>query len=521
MRSALFSSCCSLSFLVLAPVVTLSACGSDASEGGGAGASGSIQAGTTGMGSTGGTGSSHTGSSGTSGGTGSSQTGSSGSGSGTGTTGTAGPATGTSGSAATSTTGTTGTSGSASTGTGGSASTGTSGSASTGTSGSASTGSTGTTGTSGSGSTPDASTGAGDASSSHGDAGGECRPAFASGVNVAWFTYAGDVPNPSISKFTSLYTNVYNAGGRVVRWWFHTDGTVTPGYTNGQATPITQSQINDVKSILDAAYNAGVAVNISLWAFDMLTGGNSKIPITDNMNLLTNDTDRQAYITNVLTPLVMALKGYHGLYSWEIFNEPEGMTIQNGWTTSAGGQEVDEKYIQITTNWFADAIHTADPNALVTVGSWTFLAVSPTVGTNYYSDSALIAAGTRAKGTLDYYQVHYYDNWGSAGGAEKVSPFQNPLSHWGLTDNKPVVIGEFWDIDTYANGTTNTVKSADLYTTLYGYNYAGAWAWQYANTDNPGPSTYPSNSEQTTWGPLMQTSIDNLYMAHPSAVVCQ
>lgn len=469
------------------PAVTLAACGSDASDGGGAGSSGS----------------SHTGSSGATGGSGTSGSTAGIGTSGTGGTGTAGPATGTTGSGSTG-------SGSGTT----AGSTGTSGTT-TGTSGS------GTTGTSGSGPIADASTGPSDASSSRGDAAVECRPQFASGVNVAWFTYAGDVPNPNISKFTSLYTNVYNAGGRVVRWWFHTDGTVTPGYTKGQATPITQSQISDVKSILDAAYSAGVAVNISLWAFDMLTGGNSKIPITDNMNLLTVDADRQAYITNVLTPLVTALKGYHGLYSWEIFNEPEGMTTQNGWTTSAGGQEVDEKYIQITTNWFADAIHTADPNALVTVGAWTFLAVSPTVGTNYYSDSALIAAGGKPKGTLDYYQVHYYDNWGSAGGAEKVSPFQNPLSHWGLTDNKPVVIGEFWDIDTYASGTSTTVKSADLYTTLYGYNYAGAWAWQYANTDNPGPADYPSNGEQTTWGPLMQASINSLYTAHPAAVACK
>ncbi len=209
-----------------------------------------------------------------------------------------------------------------------------------------------------------------------------CRPKFASGVNVAWFNYASDVPSPNISKFTTLYTNVYAAGGRIVRWWFHTNGAVTPGYTNGEATPISQSNINDVKSILDAAYSAGVAVNISLWAFDMLSGGQSA-PITNNMNLLTNDTDRQAYITNVLTPLATALKGYHGLYSWEIFNEPEGMTTEHGWTTSGGGQEIDESYIQKTTNWFADAIHTADPSALVTLGAWTFLANSPAVGTNY------------------------------------------------------------------------------------------------------------------------------------------
>jgi hypothetical protein len=339
-------------------------------------------------------------------------------------------------------------------------------------------------------------------------------------VNVAWINYASDIPNPDIAKFTTLFTNVYNAGGRVVRWWLHTDGSVTPGYTNGQATPISQTDIAAVKSILDAAYAANVAVDISIWSFDMLTGG-ADIPIANNMNLLTNATDRQAYITNVLTPLVTALKGYHGLYSWEVFNEPEGMTTQNGWTKAAGGEEIDESVVQTCVNWFADAIHTADPNALVTNGAWTFLANSDVVGTNYYSDAALLAAGGKSKGTLDFYQVHYYDNWGTPGGAEKVSPFQNQESYWGLTDGKPLVIGEFWAIDTYANGTGTVIPSANLYTTLYTEGYKGAWAWQYANADNPGPADYPSNGEQTTWGTLMETAIQNLYNADKSAVLCQ
>lgn len=355
------------------------------------------------------------------------------------------------------------------------------------------------------------------------DAGSLCRPQFASGVNVAWFNYASDVPlqSTTLSDFTSLYTNVYAAGGRIVRWWFHTNGSVTPGYqSDGGVTPISQSNIDDIKSILDAAYSAGDAVNISLWAFDMLSGGQNA-PIANNEALLTDDTNRQAYITNVLTPLVTALKGYPGLYSWEIFNEPEGMTTQNGWTTSSGGVEIDESYIQKTVNWFADAIHTADPHALVTNGAWTFKANANISGdTNYYSDSALLDAGGRANGTLDYYQVHYYDNWGTPGGAESVSPFQYPASHWGLTDGKPIVIGEFWDIDTYSDGTSEVISSANLYTTLYNNGYAGAWAWQYANADNPGPADYPNNSEQTTWGPLMQTSINNLYNAQTAAVQC-
>jgi hypothetical protein len=52
----------------------------------------------------------------------------------------------------------------------------------------------------------------------------------------------------------------------------------------------------------------------------------------NNKALLTQDNLRQSYADNYLTPLVTALKGTPGLYSYEIFNEPEGM-LSTGWVT--------------------------------------------------------------------------------------------------------------------------------------------------------------------------------------------
>jgi hypothetical protein len=278
-----------------------------------------------------------------------------------------------------------------------------------------------------------------------------------------------------------------------MRWWFHTNGTVTPGYdSSGMAVSLPATHTAGVKAILAAANSAGIAINISLWSFDMLQGGESisATTLANNAALLSTDANRQAYITNYLTPLVTALKGTPGLYSYEIFNEPEGMG-PNGWTTSGTRTTIAD--IQRTVNWLAAAIHTADPTALVTSGAQTFDTCSAASGkTNNYSDSALVAAGGKANGTLDFYEVHYYASNGTSD-----SCFLNAASHWGL--DKKLVIGEF----AVAAADDDTTSPDNTYTQLYTTGYNGAWAWAYTS-DWPWPS--------------MQVPMQNLYTAETAVV---
>jgi hypothetical protein len=386
------------------------------------------------------------------------------------------------GAAGTTGTGTAGTTGAAgTTGGGGGGGVGTTGTA--GTSGAA-----GTTGGAGKG-------GSGGSAGAGGSSGTTAICNFASGLNVAWVNFAGDVPNPDLNTFNTIFTNTYAAGGRVVRWWFHTNGTVTPGYdSNGMALPLAASHTAGVKAILNAAHTAGIAVNISLWSFDMLqadtpqggTEGITATTLANNISFLQVDANRQAYIDNYLTPLVTALKGTPGLYSYEIFNEPEGMA-PSGWATN----KTTVAYIQKTVNWLAAAIHAADPTALVTNGAQTFDYCSNVSGkTNYYSDSALRNAGGKQGGTLDFYEVHYYTSNGTSD-----SCFTHPASYWGL--DKKLVMGEF------AAQATDGVAQNDLYTNIYTSGYNGAWAWSY-DADFPWPD--------------MQTAMQNVYNAHSSDV---
>ena len=346
---------------------------------------------------------------------------------------------------------------------------------------------------------------------------GACRPKFASGVNVAWFTYAGDVPSPDMTKFNKLYSDNASVGGRIARWWFHTNGAKTPTYDSaGLTAKISDATIADIKKIADGASAAGQALVISLWSFNMMKSDQvSATILQNNKDLLQKDANRQAYVDNVITPLVTALKGHPGIYAWEAFNEPEGM-INDGPNTSpwTGSNYVSIKDIQKCVNWFAAGIHAADSSALVTNGAWTFLANTDIDGhKNYYSDSELKAVGGKSNGTLDFYQVHYYDNWGSVGGANSVSPFVYPASHWAL--DKPVMIGEFWTVDS-PGPSNSTIKATDLYTNLYAGGYQGAWAWQYANADNPPPTS----GDPTQW-PAMKTAMQNLFTAHPADLACK
>jgi Cellulase (glycosyl hydrolase family 5) len=311
---------------------------------------------------------------------------------------------------------------------------------------------------------------------------------FANGLNVAWVSFANDIPNPDITTFNTIFTNTAGSGGRVARWWFHTNGTTTPGYdANGKAKAIQQLHIDGVKQILKAANSAGLGLIISLWSFDMLQSSASAIH-TYNSALLEDDTSRQAYIDNYLTPLVTGLKGTPGLYAYEIFSEPEGMG-PNGWTT----YRTTEAAIQTTVNWFSAAIHAADPNVLVTNAATTFDTCATGVAgkVNDYSDAALLAAGTRTGGTLDFYEVHYYSSNGVSN-----SPFKQTASHWGL--DKKIVLGELSPV------ATDGVAADALETTLFQSGYAGGWLW--ANTD---PST--------GW-PAEKAPLTAMFSAHASEV---
>lgn len=339
---------------------------------------------------------------------------------------------------------------------------------------------------------------------------------FLSGGNVAWINFARDIGpgQTDLDRFDGIFEELHANGGNTMRLWLHTTGEVTPAFSTTEVGVVTgpgAGAIEDLRAILDAAWEHEVGLVLCLWSFDMLQSGRSAAQYAQNRAILLDTAKTQTYIDNALVPMVEALADHPAAVAWEIFNEPEGMTTQFGWTPAS--YRVSMADVQRFVNLTAGAIHRAAPGATVTNGSWSFYASSDNVPganrMNYYRDDRLVAAGGDPDGTLDIYTVHYYE-WGGT----TISPFHHDAAYWGL--DKPLVIAEFFvGGGTSSGGDGNDdavfgVPYQDLYTTLYDRGYAGALAWQWFN--------YPTSAEGVVNWPRMLGNAATLSGLHPEAV---
>lgn len=292
------------------------------------------------------------------------------------------------------------------------------------------------------------------------------------GGNIAWVNFARDV-GPGITPindFDAMFTQVQQNGANAMRFWVHITGGTTPEWSGNNVISPGAGTIEDLRQILDLAWENNTGLILCLWSFDMLRTSNGTGITNRAKALLEDSTLTETYIQNSLIPMVEALGDHPAVIAWEIFNEPEGMSNEFGWDFN---RHVPMSAIQRFVNQTAGAIHRTNPDALVSNGSWSFHALANTSNgnsKNYYSDEELIAAGKDSLGTLDFYMVHYYE-WGGTA----LSPFHNDKDSWGL--NKPVVVGEF---GIPADNLFGLPKD-DMYEELYNRGYAGALVWQWVD----------------------------------------
>ena len=373
---------------------------------------------------------------------------------------------------------------------------------------------------------------------------------FLSGGNVAWVNFARDIGpgTTDLARFREIFGSLHSAGGNSMRLWLHTTGGTTPEWEGSMVTGPGSGSIEDLRDILDAAWENEIGLLLCLWSFDMLRISNGTTITDRSYDLLTDPVPTQTYIDNALVPMVDSLAGHPAIIAWEIFNEPEGMSVEHGWSFN---RHVPMSAIQRFINMTAGAIHRTDTTAKVTNGAWAFIsasdspakmakhaseltsaellrirrdisakyahnfsaaqteafvdALSTAANYNYYTDDRLIAEGRDLDGTLDFYTVHYYEWAGTS-----LSPFHNDYTFWGL--DKPLAIAEFF-MGEGSDGDPDRaygIHYSDLYTTLYDHGFAGALAWQWYN--------YPTGAEGVINWPRMLESTQTIYQLHPEAV---
>jgi hypothetical protein len=308
---------------------------------------------------------------------------------------------------------------------------------------------------------------------------------YLNGINVAWNQWEQDLTNYDSNAFEQLFSTLEASGGNAVRWWWFPTAGQQLSFNGNQAQPLQQRIFDNLDRAFDSAANHGILIMPVLLSFD--------IESTGRVSIVTDQAATDAFVSNVVTPLVQRYDSHPGLGLWEIMNEGDWLL------TDEGGPVAIADY-QRFHGKVAAGIHAAAADAIVTTGSASFKFLES--NNNILSDTALQAAvGGDPMAHLDVYQTHYYGwqhgtNW-------SYEPWIRTSAEW-QSDGKPVLIGEF-----PCAGEAGRWTTMQMHTESVNQGYAGTFCWAYY--DNRA-------DDEGTWNearPAMEAIADQI----PGAIV--
>ena len=175
--------------------------------------------------------------------------------------------------------------------------------------------------------------------------------------------------------------------------------------------------------------------------------------------------NRQSFVDNYVKPFLQKFGSNPYFWSIDVGNELD-------WVHENDGVPIADVFDLVAR--VANAAH-ANSEVLVTLGTGAGPKyLSPTYGTNYYSDAELQKLQPGAY--IDFYNDHYYDwmmEWFS-------SPFEMGPADWQI-DDKPCCIGEY-----SANGHGQGFSPAECLQKAYNLGWLGVMPWTSNGLDGNG-----------------------------------
>jgi hypothetical protein len=301
--------------------------------------------------------------------------------------------------------------------------------------------------------------------------------AFIKGVNLPWIDgdYYNDIAvDPhypdwgagySSSDMNRYLADIHSMGVPVVRFWLNQDDQGCAIDSNGYVTSVTDLFWSNLDDIVSLAGNNGVSLYLTL--------------NDGRVDWLTNTAMAAAYMNICLVPMIERYKGNNAVFGIDLMNEIDGQVgdpALGNWTTSGATWAQAQAYI--TT--FASAVHSADPNRLVSCSTgWH----------QWYNLSYFKGLG------LDFYDFHEYEDTISL-----------PLAS-SLGMDKPIYIGECGQSYGDTNWSDSLQNTCELEALdgawTGGYAGAGIWAYLYPSwSDSP---QYSMLNADGSWRPVCFT----------------
>ena len=268
------------------------------------------------------------------------------------------------------------------------------------------------------------------------------------GTNIPWNHFGNDIGGGAFDAawFDHYFEGAKRNGSNVARFWLHCGGQgsgLTFNASTGFVSGLTPSFTDDLRSLVSIAAKHNVALQLTLWSFDMCKDDAGKG--YTRSNLISDPGATRSYVQNALNPMLAAINsvgasgGRNGVF-FEVINEPEWCMKSVPCNTK---DCVDDADMQRFVAAVAMAVHEAAFK--VTVGSASLKWSSPTqppAVTSFWDDASLRKHGPAsgcASPTLDLYNIHYYDwMWNPQWGYD---PCRANATYWGVTD-RPTVVGE-------------------------------------------------------------------------------